>query len=130
MRKLVKVKKMSVLLLVLACVVIGVFGQLVMKKGMNVVGVVTLRDIFSSRIFSIILQRYVFVGVILYLLASLIWLAVLSQAEVSFVYPLIGIGYILTAILAWVFFGERLTIFRFLGILLICGGVYLIVLKI
>lgn len=125
-----KVGGMSVLLLVLTCVIIGVFGQLAMKKGMNTVGTIGLRDIFSSRVFSIVFQRYVFIGIVLYLFASLIWLVVLSLEELSFVYPLIAIGYIITAILSKFLFGESLTMFRFFGILLICGGVYLIVLKI
>jgi len=121
---------MSVLLLVMVCVTIGVFGQLAMKKGMNIVGFITLRDVFSSRIFSIIFQKYVFIGIMLYVSSALIWLVVLSQEELSFVYPLISIGYVLTAILSKFLFNESLTMFRFFGILLICGGVYLIVLKI
>lgn len=122
--------KMSVLLLVLTCVLIGVIGQLAMKKGMNVVGVISLKDIFSWRIFQIVFQRYVFIGIVLYVLASLIWLVVLSKEELSFVYPLISIGYLITAILSKIFFNEILTVFRFFGIILICSGVYLIVMKI
>ncbi len=121
---------MSVLMLVSLCVTMGVIAQLAMKKGMNIVGAVNLKDIFSSKVFSIVFQRYVFVGIVLYVLASLVWLVVLSQAELSFVYPLISVGYIVTAILSWFLFNENLTLFRFLGILLICGGVYIIVLKI
>lgn len=120
---------MDVLILILTCVIIGVFGQLLMKKGMNSIGNVDLKELFSQRIFSIVFQRYVFIGIALYILASIIWLAVLSKAELSFAYPLIGIGYIFTSILAWLFFGEKLTLIRVLGILLICSGVYLIVLK-
>jgi drug/metabolite transporter (DMT)-like permease len=117
-------------MLVSLCVILGVFGQLAMKKGMNVVGSISLKDIFSQRIFSIVFQKYVFIGMILYVLASLIWLVALSKEELSFLYPLIATGYILTAILGRIFFNESLTFYRFFGILLICGGVYLIVLKI
>jgi len=130
MKNIKKVKKMDVLILILTCVIIGVFGQLFMKKGMNSIGNIDLNELFSPRIFSIVFQRYVFIGIVLYILASIIWLAVLSKAELSFAYPLIGLGYIFTSVLAWLFFGEKLTLIRFLGILLICGGVYLIVLKI
>ena len=122
--------KMSVLIIVLACVTLGVFGQLMMKKGLNMIDVISIKDLFSTKVFSIVFQRFVFIGIVLYLLASLLWLVALSQEELSFVYPLIAIGYIFTAILSKFFFNESLTIFRFFGILLICGGVYLIVLKI
>jgi drug/metabolite transporter (DMT)-like permease len=130
MRKIGGDKKMSVLLLVLICVIIGVIAQLAMKKGMNMVGIIGLKNIFSKEIFSIVFQKYVFVGIVLYFSASLIWLVVLSQAELSFVYPLISVGYVITAILSLFLFKENLTMVRFFGILLICGGVYLIVLKI
>jgi len=123
-------EKMSVLMLISLCIIMGVIGQLAMKKGMNTVGVVGLKNIFSREVFSIVFQKYVFAGIVLYFLAALVWLVVLSQAELSFAYPLISIGYIITAILSWVLFKENLTIIRFLGILLICGGVYLIVLRI
>ena len=121
---------MSVLMLVSLCVMMGVVAQLAMKKGMNIVGTVGLKDIFSLKALPIVFQKYVFIGIVLYVLASLVWLVILSQAELSYVYPLISVGYIITAVLSWFFFDEKLTLFRFLGILLICGGVYLIVLKI
>ena len=130
MKNVKKVKKMDVLILILTCVAIGVFGQLFMKRGVNSIGNIDLKQLFSPRIFSIVFQKYVFVGIILYIMASIIWLAVLSKTELSFAYPLIGIGYIFTSVLAWFFFGEKLTLIRFLGILLICSGVYLIVLKV
>ena len=130
MLKGVKGGKMNVLFLVFVCVGLGVVGQLVMKKGMNSIGNIGMKDIISPRIFEILLQKYVFIGLVLYVVGSLIWLVVLSQEELGFVYPLIAIGYVITAILSKLFFNESLTLFRFLGILLIFGGVYLIVLKI
>ena len=130
MRKTGGDKKMSILLLVSLCVIIGVIAQLAMKKGMNIVGTTNLKDILSVKVFSIVFQKYVFIGIVLYVLASLIWLVILSQAELSFVYPLISVGYVITAILSWFLFKEDLTLVRFFGILMICGGVYLIVLKI
>ena len=130
MRKTGGDKKMSILLLVSICVIIGVIAQLAMKKGMNIVGTTNLKDILSVKVFSIVFQKYVFIGIVLYVLASLIWLVILSQAELSFVYPLISVGYVITAILSWFLFKENLTLVRFFGILMICGGVYLIVLKI
>jgi len=128
---MLKGKQMSVLLIVLTCVILGVFGQLLMKKGLNTLpNAISIRDLFSKEVFSVIFQRYVFIGIVLYILASLLWLVALSQEELSFIYPLIAIGYVFTAILGKFLFHENLTMFRFFGILLICGGVYLIVLKI
>jgi len=130
MHQKIKGSKMNVLFLILICVGMGVIGQLSMKKGMNIIGKIAVKDILSTKIFEILLQKYVFIGLVFYVLASLIWLVVLSQEELSFAYPLIAISYIITAILSKFLFNESLSLFRFLGILLIFGGVYLIVLKI
>lgn len=130
MKYVKKVKNMDVLILIITCVIFGVFGQLSMKKGMNYIGNVDLKDLFSLKLIPIVLQKYVLIGIILYLFPSIIWLAVLSKAEVSFAYPMIGLGYVFTSILAWFLFGEKLTLIRFLGIILICSGVYLIAIKV
>jgi drug/metabolite transporter (DMT)-like permease len=130
MFKKLKGGKMDVLLLVLICVSMGVIGQLGMKKGMNTIGNIGIKDIISPRIFQIILQKYVFIGMAFYVLSSLVWLVILSKAELSFVYPMISIGYIITAVLSKFFFNESLSLYRFFGILLICGGVYIIALKV
>jgi len=45
---------------------------------------------------------------------------------VSYAYPLISLGYVFTAILAWVLIGEALTTTRMAGILIICLGVFLV----
>jgi drug/metabolite transporter (DMT)-like permease len=61
-----------------------------------------------------------------YGLGFLVWLVVLAKAEVSYAYPLISLGYVFTAILGRVLFGEAVTITRMTGILVICLGVFLV----
>jgi len=117
---------MSVILTILACVVLGVFGQLSMKKGMNNVGFVSITDLFGMKFFEIIFEKYVLMGIVLYMIGSVLWLVVLSQAELSYAYPLISLGYVFTAILAKVLFNESLTFFRMFGIILIVSGVFFI----
>jgi multidrug transporter EmrE-like cation transporter len=130
MREKTRFKKMSVILIVLSCAALGVAGQLLMKKGMSNIGTVNIKDVFSLKVFPILFEKYVFIGFLIYVVASLLWLVALSQEELNFIYPLIASGYIITAILSKFLFNESLSMFRFLGILLICGGVYLIVIRI
>ena len=120
---------MAALLLIFTSIILAVFGQLSLKKGMNAVGSISVNDLFGAKLFSILSEKFVIAGIFLYFLSAAIWIVVLSQEEVSFAYPLVGLGYILTAILARFFFNENLTLFRILGILLIAVGAYLIVLK-
>jgi len=120
---------MHVLMIVGICIIFGVTGQLLMKKGMDAVGEVFIKEIFTPKIFRMVFQKYVFMGILLYAVSSILWMVALSKAELSYIYPLIGAGYIITSILAWVFFGESLTFIRFMGIMMISTGVFLVVIK-
>jgi drug/metabolite transporter (DMT)-like permease len=86
--------------------------------------------LLSRRLPSIVGEKFVFLGLAAYLISAALWLVVLSREELSFAYPLIGIGYIFVAILAYFLFGEALTILRLLGIILIVAGAYLILLRV
>jgi len=123
-----KVKKLmaiDVLALVLVSVALGAFGQMFMKLGLKE-RPIDLAQLASFKLFETIFQRYVFVGVVMYMLAVLLWFVVLSKAELSFAYPLISLAYIMTAFIAYFVFGERISLIRWVGILLILGGVFLI----
>ena len=116
------------LVLIFSAIILAVFGQLSMKKGMSNVGEIALRQLIGIKLFSLF-DKFVILGIALYVLSTGIWLVVLSQEELSLVYPLVGTGYVLTAVLAKFFFKEKLTMFRMLGIMTIIIGAYLIVSK-
>lgn len=118
-----------VMMLIFTAVLLAVFGQLSMKKGMINIGQISIRELSGKKIFSLFSEKFVVGGIILYVISTVFWLVVLSQEELSFAYPLVGTGYILTAILAKIFFKENLTAFRMFGIILIVIGAYLIVAK-
>lgn len=78
------------------------------------------------KIFNTIFEPNVFLGILLYVAATLIWLVVLSNAELRYAYPLIALGYIVTAILSYVYLGENIMLYRWLGIILIITGAVLV----
>lgn len=55
-----------------------------------------------------------------------LWLFVLSKIEVSAAYPLLSIGYVITAVAGVLFLGENVSPSRIGGIILICMGLVLI----
>jgi len=117
---------MEVIALVLISVLLGVFGQLSLKQGMKKIGNFELKDLASARVFALATEKFIVIGVMLYAIATLLWFVILSKAELSFAYPMLAIGYILIAIFSKVFFNENVTFVRFLGILLISAGVFLL----
>jgi drug/metabolite transporter (DMT)-like permease len=68
----------------------------------------------------------VMVGLALYGCGTLLWLSALSRVDVSQAYPFVGLGFVLTAILGYMFFGEPLTPQRIAGIFVVMGGVWLV----
>ena len=119
-------KMLGIIGLIIINVIMGSFGQIYMKMGLKETGGLNLNDILSIKLFQTVFDKYVFLGISLYILSAVLWLVVLSQGDVSMVYPLISISYIVTAVLAKFYFNEQIGILRWLGILLILGGVFLI----
>ena len=71
------------------------------------------------------INPFIITGLFSYVLSVGIWMLVLSRSEVSFAYPFLSVGYIVTAIAGYMLFGENLSAIRIAGIALICFGVVL-----
>lgn len=116
-----------VLIMILACVLIGTTGQLLLKFGMDHVGefAFSLQNIGPIAL-KIITSPFVILGTCCYALSLIVWLLVLSRAEVGYAYPLLSVGYVITAIAGYYLFGDALTLIRIFGIALIILGVVFI----
>ena len=64
-------------------------------------------------------------GIAVYIAAFANWLYVLRWVPLSVAYPITSAATVLIAIAAWLFLGEHLTPTRWVGILLISGGIFL-----
>jgi multidrug transporter EmrE-like cation transporter len=65
-------------------------------------------------------------GLLLYAIGTLLWIAVLARVEVSQAYPFVGLGFVLTALLGYLLFGDSLGVQRMVGIALVVGGIALV----
>jgi drug/metabolite transporter (DMT)-like permease len=116
-----------VLGLILFDVALNVVGQLSLKFGMSKVGSFSLSlSSLTAVIPRVAVNPFIILGVFCYGMGFLIWLVVLSKAEVSYAYPMISLGYVFTALLAWQLLGEHVTFFRVVGIIVTCIGVVII----
>jgi drug/metabolite transporter (DMT)-like permease len=119
--------KYLVLSLILVDVVLNVTGQLSLKYGMSKLGNFSLSFSTLPPVFlKAATNAHVLLGLFCYGLGFMVWLIVLSKAEVSYAYPMISLGYVFTAILARMLLGEAVTVTRMAGILVTCVGVFLI----
>jgi uncharacterized membrane protein len=69
---------------------------------------------------------FVAAGIVLLILWLLTRMALLSWADLSFVLPLTGLGYILAAVLGHMFLNESITVGHWVGTVLICCGTALV----
>lgn len=119
---------MFALTLVMVCIVFGATAQIMMKRGMTQIGEIKGIDEFNNpnTILQIFTNPYVLLGLFLYAVSAFLWLGALSTLDVSFMYPLLSFGYVLTAIFALVFLKEYISVIRWAGILLVVIGCFLI----
>ena len=118
---------MFALTLVLICIFAGAIGQICFKYGVgNIHKINGIEDLLKLKtIFEIVTNKYIILGMFLYGSSFILWMAALSTLDVSFMYPLLSLGYIITAIIAFKFLGENINIIRWAGIILIIIGCFL-----
>ncbi len=116
------------LILVFICIIGAVVGQIAMKSGMRDVGEISsLRQLLDSHTLVLMFTNIrILIGLFFYAVSAVLWLAALSTLNVSLMYPLLSLAYVLTAVVAFVFLKENLTPLAWLGIILVVGGCFLI----
>ena len=60
------------------------------------------------------------------MVSVVVWILALSRVEVSIAYPMLSIGYVVNAGLAWFLFGEAVGPQRLAGIAVIIIGVVIV----
>lgn len=117
-----------VLALALASIAMGAVAQVLFKVGMSSAAVRAAvaegGAVAVAR--AVAFNPGIVGGLTLYGLGTMLWLAVLSRAELSQAYPFIGLSFVLTAGMSYVLFNDAITLSRVLGILLIVAGVVLV----
>ena len=108
--------------LVLAAIaVFGAAGDVCLERGMSATGGVSVTNL--GALVSAVFTPWVALGIVLLLGFFAAYTMALSWADLTFVLPATSIGYVLIALFAQVFLQEQVTLTRWLGILLVSGGV-------
>ncbi|HTE40031.1 MAG TPA: SMR family transporter [Steroidobacteraceae bacterium] len=113
--------------LIVTGVLLNATAQLLLKAGVKVTGQI---DLSGAHLWSaaraLAFEPHILGGLLCYVASVIVWILALSRVEVSIAYPMLSIGYIVTAVAAWHLFGESLTATRVAGIAVIIAGVYLV----
>ncbi len=110
--------KLSILLLVLFCALLGAVGQVFFKLGAQNLKLEPLALITNWKIL---------LGLILYGTATILFLIALRQGNLSLLYPIIATSYIWVALFSSYYLHESFSVIKWIGIIFIILGVMLIV---
>lgn len=114
------------IILILVSVLLNCSAQIFMRKGMLSVGEVGNVGELLSAIPSMLINPFLWGAMFCYAISILLWMVVLSRVEVSYAYPFLSIGYVLSAVIGYLWFSENISPIRIAGIVVICIGVILI----
>lgn len=113
--------------LILTGVVLNAMAQLFLKAGTNAVGHFEFTAENAIPVgMKLAFQPFIVGGMVCYAVSLVVWIMALSRVPVSLAYPMLSIGYVINAVIAWMWFGEALTAAKIGGIGLIIAGVYLV----
>jgi drug/metabolite transporter (DMT)-like permease len=118
-----RAKMDSAYVFVAATIVLGVYGQLILKWQTGKLG--TFPDSAADRVTYLrhfLLNGWVISSLIGAAVAALAWIAALSHLELSRAYPFVSASFVLVLLLSAVIFKESLTPLKLLGALLIVSG--------
>ena len=118
----------AILVLALVSVSMSAFAQVLFKYGMSAT---SMRAALADGSIWVVVRAVawspgVLGGLGLYGLGTVLWLGVLSRAELSQAYPFVGLSFVLTAIFGAVLFHDTLSPSRLAGIAAIVAGVWLV----
>ncbi len=113
--------------LILVGVLLNAGAQLLLKAGTNAVGRFdfTLANAMPIGM-KLATQLPIIAGIACYVVSVVVWILALSRVQVSIAYPMLSIGYVVNALIAWQVFGEDLNVQRWVGIGFIIVGVFLV----
>ena len=115
----------STFALVLVSVLLSSIAQIVLKEGMSSVTVqlAGVQGVNMRMAIAVALNFKVFCGLLIYFASAAVWLFVLARIAVGLAYPFVGLGFVVTMLLAWVIRGETPSMAQIVGTLTICLGV-------
>lgn len=118
----------KIILLVVVAEIFTAVGQVLLKKSANQADVYNLRSPDTLLLFlRDVLSRPALWGAFLAMGAGLIvWIIALAQGDLSLVFPMGSLQYVLILFSAHVYLGEKVDRMKFLGTFLVVAGITLI----
>jgi drug/metabolite transporter (DMT)-like permease len=116
-------------ILVGVAIISGAIAQISLKRGVeNLKDKYEINQLLNPINFAkaLFTSPLLLIGLMLYIIGFVVWIAALTKLDVSFMYPMLALAYVLVAVLAAVFLKEEITLLRWTGIALVTIGAILL----
>lgn len=110
---------------VLGSVLFAATGHLLIKSGLNTLQASGVPSGLIPRLLSYLLQPAVTGGLAIYAIGTVMWVFAVSRRDISYLFPLSAMNYVVVALGGTWLFGEHIPSMRWLGILVVFAGVWL-----
>jgi uncharacterized membrane protein len=102
-------------------------GQVFWKLGLNSLGGLFIEDLsLFDNILRLITSIYIILGFIIYAIATIFFMYLLSKYDISLIIPLSSISFVFSLFAGSIFFNEDINIFKIIGVAVIIGGVIIL----
>lgn len=113
--------------LILTGVLLNAAAQLLLKAGTNAVGHFEFHlDNLVPVGWKLATEPHILTGMTCYAISLVVWIMALSRVPVSIAYPMLSIGYVVNAVVAYLWLGEAVNATRMMGIGVIVLGVFIV----
>ena len=119
------------ILLIIVSVSLSAFAQTLFRIGMtrpDLQGALAMAGNRTAALAAIATSPFIWGGLVTYGIGTLLWLFVLSKVPVSFAYPFVALGIVLTTLSGLLILGEQLSRLSMLGIVIVAIGIVTIAL--
>jgi drug/metabolite transporter (DMT)-like permease len=114
--------------MIMLSIVLGPMGNVMLGKGMKGIGSLSLnnfRDLLGIAV-SVLCSPYIWLGIASLMAFMIVHMLLLTWADYSYVQPATSLSYATVALLSYFLLGEVVTPLRWLGIAVICLGVFIV----
>jgi hypothetical protein len=114
--------------LILISIILGPLGNVFLGKAMKSVGSLSSASILdlvpiASRV---LMSGYIWLGILCLLVFFTVHMLLLTWADYSYVQPATSLSYVSITMLSYLLLGEVISPLRWLGVTVICFGVFLV----
>jgi uncharacterized membrane protein len=119
---------LKTLVAILIMIIFGPLGNVLLGRGMKRIGAIVIRT--PAEVFHVFLQVFgsisIWLGIASLITFFITYMLVLSWADYSFVQPASSASYGIAALLAHFMLNQVITPLRWIGVLVICLGVFMV----